>query len=205
MRTVLCLCFLGTPVCFLAGAFPCFGQKQLAEKSSGQKDPLDMLASPKLADRVAGEKAEIQARERRIQALLTIAQKQDKKPQFYGSRLYAIRLLGEYRAAQAVDFLVENVSLNLPALASESFLGGHECARALIQIGNPSIEGISRRLSKPCEELEIKLFAYVLGAIDGKEISKHRLELAEKEAENLATVDGPVRRQNIKKLLEQLK
>lgn len=132
-----------------------------------------------------------------IKQLLEIAQK-DREDQDHFSydkfnvpQDMAIQLLGDYRAAEAANFLVRCISLEGEGSRfSDSVLGIYPSVRALVQIGQPSINAIFFRLSpiehlvdtNPLNERDFHLFAYVIRQIDGDEVGLFRLQLALKNA-----------------------
>lgn len=116
----------------------------------------------------------------------------------------AIQMLGNYRAVEAVNFLIRNVSLRSGATQYDyTPLGDFSCVHALIKIGNPSIAGILRRLSPVgnvvdpnlLNEQDLHLFAYIIREIDGHEVGLFRLEEALKGASG-------ANQQNLLKLIE---
>lgn len=104
----------------------------------------------------------------------------------------AIDLLGDYRAKDAADLLVVNCTVHLlfGVMMDNNILAGYPSIQALVNIGNPSVEAILRRMMsvehlvdpKPLEPRDLHAFAYIVSQIDGEEVGLFRLELALKEA-----------------------
>lgn len=101
----------------------------------------------------------------------------------------AFDLLGNYRAEKAVEFLANNVTLAVNNVQFDYVpLGLYPSARALIQIGNPSVQEILRRM-KPLgegaeyDQRDLHLFAYVIRQVDGDEVGLFRLQQAAKSAQ----------------------
>lgn len=91
-------------------------------------------------------------------------------------RVEAVALLGDYRAVEACGLLVEQIdSLRAIEDGGPHPLRSYPAAGALIQIGLPAIDAIISRLSYDVSDREMKLFAWVVERIDGKEVALHRL------------------------------
>ena len=102
---------------------------------------------------------------------------------------FAVELLGKYRSREAVKFLVDHVSLRTHGLSlSLMRFDGFPAVRALIQIGNPSVQEILRRMKPTYQdeaeypERDLHLFAYIIREVDGHEVGLFRLQLAAKDA-----------------------
>jgi hypothetical protein len=127
-------------------------------------------------------------RNKTIQSLLQVAQTSNVTTgKLYFAKQLAIDTLGDYRAEQAVGFLISNISFeeSYPTKSGLSgpYVDGLPCVLSLIQIGRPSIEGIMQRLEKPATVRELSLFGFVIHQIDGEKIASFRLESALKEIE----------------------
>jgi hypothetical protein len=102
----------------------------------------------------------------------------------YGSPMHqAIILLGMLRAEEAVGILTKNL-IYLPLTRTGGYRidggdetpGYHVCARALVTIGEPSIDSMlyKIRLAKSVEERQVA--AWVIMKIDGSDQALHRLD-----------------------------
>jgi hypothetical protein len=143
-------------------------------KTVNHSDPLRDMARARMAT---------------IKLLMEAAQAKIEKPirTFQGSAQlnHTIRMLGVYRAGEAVNFLVNNVALQVPTVSTDivPFID-YPCVQALIEIGSPSTAGIFHRLSpiarlvdpNPLKESDLHLFAYIIREIDGHEVGLFRLE-----------------------------
>ncbi len=124
-----------------------------------------------------------------VQQLIDTVEMEAKKPRRSlndDMRLNAaISLLGDYRAVEAVSFLVKNVDLeantiNLSLVAFANL----PSVNSLIKIGNPSVDAILNyaRQDSEISEHKLRLFAYVIRSIDGTDVGLYRLQLASKSA-----------------------
>jgi hypothetical protein len=108
------------------------------------------------------------------------------------SGLYAIRLLGEYRAVEAVPFLLMNVMAGSVDTYELTVFGGYACAESLVKIGKPASEACVTRLALPTATArEASVLAQVIKQVEGKEIARQRMLLAiseEKAPKKLKTL-----------------
>ncbi len=130
----------------------------------------------------------LRQRKQQISQLLRIAQLPNVETRLtHGGlsspQLLAIGLLGEFRSEEAVGILIERITFFVPCPSAETTPAAcYPCARALVEIGLPSVKGILKRLDSPVTEQEMKLFATVVWLVDGDEIGLLRLENALKYA-----------------------
>ena len=115
-------------------------------------------------------------------------------------KLLAVLLLGEMRAAEAVDVLLDNLTFRPPRLIEEAGLGAlYPCVEALIRIGQPSVEGILRRASRQYGDREIMLLSHIVRRVMGREDGLGRfegeLELALKRVDNLRDIVANLERE----------
>lgn len=175
-----------------------------------QKSPVDAFAnlkSPENQTRRDAASIILENRRDTINRLLKIADQEKDEGVLDRTKELAISLLGEYRAIEAVPFLVKNVNYRVLALGQiDDGLSRYPCARALRKIGAAAYPVIWRRFREPIkDEEDIALFAQIVRLVDGEEIGQARIELARKDAENIGPPDGPVMRKNLDRLLEHYK
>ncbi len=126
-------------------------------------------------------------RTRVVKQLLAIAQakKMPEKRRLSPSspQVLAIELLGEYRAEEAVEFLVDNITMYAPGLSidEDGPAIGYPCVHALVNIGLPSVKEILKRLNFSVTEKELRLYNTVIWMVDG-DVGLLRLENALKHA-----------------------
>jgi len=157
------------------------------------------LLSETKADRLATAKAILDERRRLVEALLSIASKEEPKAELHSPKAVAIELLGQMRAEEAVDFLLLNITYQAPYINWELQLAaGYPCVNALENIGLPSVKGVLARLEQPATEKELDLFAKVIKLVDGDDIAAMRVEMAAK------TATGK-KKENLRELLKILK
>lgn len=131
------------------------------------------------AERVLGA-----ARRNTIHSLLTIATSPPDGVRGDVAKYRAIRLLGEYRASEAAKYLVAEIrySPRIPIVRRHDRLNSFPAASALVEIGGPAAQAVLDRLQQPVGDLELRLFAFVICGIDGKDLGLSRLEIAFSEA-----------------------
>lgn len=119
----------------------------------------------------------------------------------------AINLLGEFRVVEAVEMLIDDIDYHPPGIDwGELPIMHFPCARALINIGLPSIELMFERLgAEEFNEKHYVLYAWVIHLIYDDELSsgemgEHRIR---KELEKVA--DDEFCRKRLQKLLEVYK
>jgi hypothetical protein len=94
-------------------------------------------------------------------------------------KVFAIQLLGEWRAEEACHLVVREIELTEPLLAfGRRPLDAYPAAQALAEIGSPAANEILVRLRRPANDRELLLFAWVIYLIDGKELGQARLKIA---------------------------
>ncbi len=165
--------------------------------------------SKKLAQRLqsseANERAvafsELQSeRKAAIDALLEVVRAEDAPANRF-SRTQAMLVLGEYRAIEAVEILWDRITYVGAAPVWEPHpLSRHPAAYALAQIGSPAMRGLYARLGRPVSNDELRLIAFVVEWIDGKELGLARLTMT------LSHVEGTgANRENLSRLIEVYK
>ncbi len=114
-----------------------------------------------------------------VSQLLTLAASRDDSPAAKSAKQDAVLLLGHWRAAEAVDLLVKDITYSPPwvVLRMNNPLSLYPAATALVEIGQPAPRAIIDRLVTPVSAEELKLFAFVLCGIDGKKLALARLEI----------------------------
>jgi len=117
----------------------------------------------------------------------------------------SIETLGDYRSPEAVGPLISNITFpevypSRKRGLDTPYILGLPCTRSLIQIGQPSINGIMHRLEKPATVKELSLFGLVIHEIDGEKIGLFRLEAAVKEIEVRLNIPAGVSEGDLRKL-----
>jgi hypothetical protein len=126
----------------------------------------------------------VQQRNADIQALIAILRDKDADPDFDGPKNCAVELLGEYRAVEAIDPLMENL-FYAPrphvidhAQCREAY---YTCAVALEKIGSPCLNKIYLRMPKAKKE-EQQLLAWIVEGILQKDEAMAALEFQKQQA-----------------------
>lgn len=135
------------------------------------------------ATRSQAMEATLESRQRLISTALQVLRETDpKRHEDLRVARDAIRLLGEFRASESVEVLVDRIDLLLywsdeeagASKAEEAILWsqGYGAAGALIKIGKPAVPACIRRISQAEDPLVRKLCARVILEIEGSRIGK---------------------------------
>lgn len=123
---------------------------------------------------------------------IVLSAKEEKNPSLAHRDVFALtaRLLGEYRAKEAVDVLVFSITdvfhPYLGIVHPGHVTDAYPCAKALIQIGGKSADGIIEHINKNREltKKELYLFVYIARQLKF-EHHVSMLEMAEKELKKI--------------------
>lgn len=122
----------------------------------------------------------------------------------------AIRLLGEWRVSDAAEMLVDQIEYSPREVVTRPSnpLSEFPAGEALVEIGNPVPQKIIDRLWKPVSDQQLKLYAFVLYMIDGRQLALARLEMAlakaSEEALRSAEYAKP-KKENLSRLIRVLR
>ena len=153
---------------------------------------LDRLRSPKWQESEAAFQSLETDRWVTIEALLRVLRVPERGPDDYVARMHAMEILGEYRAVEAVDVLIAHLTDVHPfpvvwdrpaswdgvSRSERHPLRLYPAAFALVQIGNRSMRPLLDRLTRPVNDDELRIMAFVIYMIDGKDLGLARLKLA---------------------------
>ncbi len=100
----------------------------------------------------------------------------------------AVRLLGEYRAADGARVLIKNLDYSpkrtLVLREEEGPLTRYPAAEALARIGSPTIDYVlACWTSGDISDQQRRLLAFLVYRLDGRELGRARLEIARSQAE----------------------
>lgn len=211
MRTLV----IALATCGLLVACVIAGSKTQPKRSPGT-DAIKRLIAGDSKERLAARKELAAQRQEIIKALIRVVgtptpkdkvgrggnaalSPQDIMASFYPPKQLAIKLLGKYRAVEAVGLLIDNITHLGSSIGFEYEPAAmYPCVGSLAEIGVPSLEGIISRLKDPYGELEMKLFATVFRLVDGEDMATLRAELALKKATGQ-------RKKSLEQLVELLK
>jgi hypothetical protein len=159
-----------------------------AETAELAPQPLDVaqtVSIPNLMakDEVTRLKEAEKARSERqnlINSLIAVASSMEKQPGRDSSKRMAIEFLGDYRASEAVDTLLSQLTVKLPTSNawSNDLLMEYPAFRALIKIGTPSVDGIFAKLMLPATSSDLQSYAYIMQSIDGAETALYKVSIA---------------------------
>jgi hypothetical protein len=168
---------------------------------SGSTSPfIEKLRSAVPAECDEAERALGAARRDTIRSLLTIATSPVDGTRGEFAKYRAIRLLGEYRASEAANYLAREIgySPRIAMVRRHDRLNSFPAASALVEIGAPGALAVLERLRQPLSDMELTLFAFVICGVDGKELGLSRLEIAFAEG---SRAGGDLRTDNLRRLI----
>lgn len=135
-----------------------------------------------------------------VSGLIQIVAEQRDNYVFRDRKLLAVMLLGDMRAASAVDVLLDNLTFHPPGLVSTELdrLAAYPCAGALVRIGEPSMDGILRRLDRKYSDVEITLLSQIVARVlqpkPGLARFGTELQDARQRVTNLESITAQLRR-----------
>lgn len=120
-----------------------------------------------------------------VKALISIVEDKDVDITWGGPLTEAVNLLGKLRAKDAANALVGRIMLLPTDIVCTEMLPSQEyfvCAKALVDIGEPSIDAVMQRIRLSDNKSEREMAAWVIMSIEGRDQAIHRLQmLAAKE------------------------
>lgn len=116
----------------------------------------------------------LKEREQAIGYLLRILKMERDDYVWRAHRCSAAECLGRLRAAEATTTLIDNIDLtsSSPRLGA---LGKYPAAQALVEIGTPALRQIPPYCSHELSNKQIRLLAFVIAQIDGRELGRVRI------------------------------
>jgi len=120
------------------------------------------------------------------------------------SKVYAVYLLGQLKAAQAVTVLLENIDLKASKVDPKGGIGRwgvYPAQEALSKIGQPAVNMILDKLPTERDELRRKLMCSVIADVEGKDFGTMLVKLRSDQEQD------PVRKGHLElalKILESL-
>lgn len=181
----------------------------LGVEGRGQMDAIGKIRSSNLALQKEGGRELLQQRKELISSLINILKQGDKNAEGEkrSSLVAAIDVLGEMRAIEAVDILVDYIKFP----ASDKLVVFYKiippseiypAVKALIKIGKPSLPAVLRVLKESTDEKDVILLTnsgWIISQVLGHKIGKIYLEDA------LQSETDPKKRARIEDLLNLFK
>ncbi len=159
-RTRICAC-VGVLPFLLVGIL--FAQRRFVGQP--RQELLEQLRSPS-AEQRGYARLQLKAERREtIDFLLAAARVDVDEPPLCYQKMYAIKLLGEYRASEAASVLVDQIEYAPPfVVIDEDYpLIRFPAAEAIANIGEPALrEMLTRGLANEISDSRLKLYAYVV-------------------------------------------
>ncbi len=195
-------------ICLALAASISFVAKPISDAQGQQKSEpnvIDKLKSPVLETRKSSAKIIQGSRAKIIRELLSVASEVQKTDDWWSTKELAIDALGQHRAVEAVPFLVRHITYFPQGIMVNLEQINYPCAGALASVGTAAYQEIWLRFRSKMDDLEIKLFVYVIRRIDGEVVGEARIAHFRKLADSIGTADGEVARKNLDRLLEHYK
>lgn len=195
-------------ICLALAASIAFVAKPISDAQGQQKSEtsgIDKLKSPVLETRKSSAKIIQGSRAKIIRELLNVAAEAQKTDDWWSTKELAIDALGQYRAVEAVPFLVRHITYFPQGIMVNLEQINYPCAGALASVGTVAYQEIWLRFRNKMDDLEINLFVYVIRRIDGEVVGEARIAHFRKLADSISTADGEVARKNLERLLEHYK
>lgn len=140
-------------------------------RGESEMKPVDLIKSEEPEKRIQGMKTLRQARQDVIQALIPILDGQFSAEM----KEDAAKVLGEYRAVEAIDVLVRNIELDIRPRFIKGFLKDedmHPISHALVKIGTPAVPAILTKITQTDNQALLKRCAQICLEIEGRDIAE---------------------------------
>jgi hypothetical protein len=159
--------------------------------SRGESDvkPIDLIKADDSAKRIQGMQALHQVRQDVIQALIPVLDGQFSAE----VKEDAAKVLGEYRASEAVDALMRNIQLDLRTRFIKGFPKDedlHPVSHALAKIGTPAIPALLTKITQADSQALINRCAQICLEIEGRDVAEMVIR---KHSEKQTAVDAKQR------------
>mgnify|MGYP000851693907 FL=1 len=162
-------------LCLLAGQ----GARAVADPGA-----VEQLRSPDVERRMASRLKLESERQTCIRNLIAIVASQPHDAVTEHAVVDSIELLGKFRAREASKCLADKI-MYVPRcvrfIAEAHPLNRFPAAKALVEIGNPGVSEVLVRLTKTPSENELRIMAFVIYLVDGKELGLCRLQIAQEQ------------------------
>lgn len=132
---------------------------------------VDLIKGDDPAKRIEGAQMLCQMRQETVQALISILDGTFSA----GAKEDAAKILGEYRAVEAVDPLLRNIEVQFRPRILKGLIQKadfHPISQALIKIGNPAIPAVLTRITQTDNQAVISECARVCLDIEGHDLAE---------------------------------
>lgn len=152
----------------IAGMLVAIPQLGIAQEDVRRERLTHKLRKGILADEVLEKRRQLTGR------LITIVSDESATHEI---RVRAAKLLGRMRARKAVPTLIKHLSSIIPESVSEKTIETiFPCIPPLVDIGKPSANAVLIELRKPMEDYRRLALVTVLLKVEGRKVSKFRLQ-----------------------------
>ena len=161
-------------------------------------DALAAIVPLKLEERMELHRKLQEERNHTIYGLLLIVEelKESRTEKIQNSRLcFAVRMLGDMRAAEAAKPLLELIDLRFPGFVHIMGPVDPEVIQALVQIGKPASTGAVEYLANDKSSKRAPMYVRVIAQVEGFELGKVMVRLAadkEKDPEKKARLEAAI-------------
>lgn len=156
------------------------------------------LVDPEVGVREKATRKILESHRTLVGKLVEIVEQGAGNPGLNNPALSAVEVLGDLRAAGAVQVLIKHIDSYYPLFTHDTRAGGSACGTALIQIGKPASMTALAMLGNPGSDKRMRLFVEVIKGVEGPEVARFLIEDAIKKEKNAS------RRENLQKALSLL-
>lgn len=140
-------------------------------RGESEMKPVDLIKADEPEKRIQGMKTLRQARQDIIQTLIPILDGQFSAE----VKEDTAKVLGEYRAVEAVDALVRNIELDIRMRFIKGWLKEediHPISHALVKIGTPAVPAVLMKITQTDNQALLKRCAQICLEIEGRDIAE---------------------------------
>jgi len=196
-RLVLMGCALAVLVAGGALLSVVYGQGRTPKEKSSAPGTAELVPL-KLEERMEVYRKLLEERNHTIYGILLVLN-EIKDPRQRSSQngrvCFAVRMLGDLRAAEAAQPLLDNIDLRFPGVTTSYSPEVDEVARALAKIGKPASTGAIERLASDKSSERAPMYVRVIARVEGIELGKVMVRLAadkEKDPEKKARLQAAI-------------
>ena len=174
------------------------GQRSKISVEKGNSSDTAAFVPLKLEERAGAYKKFVEERNHMVYGLLLVMKELRDSPKetIQSSRLhYAVRMLGDLRAAEATQLLMNVIDLRFPGPVSTRAPEDSEVIQALVQIGKTASTGAVEHLANDKSSKRAPMYVRVIAQVEGIELGKVMVRLAadkEKDPEKKARLEAAI-------------
>jgi hypothetical protein len=151
-------------------------------KDKATADSLTAIVPLKLEERMAAHRKLLEERTQTVGELLLLVNELKNSPErtLQNGRLcFAIRMLGDIRAAEATQPLLDLIDTRFPGFSSDTGAPKDpEIIEALVNIGKPASRGAVEMLATDKSSKRALMYVRVIVLVEGADVGKYMVRLA---------------------------